>query len=105
MRKLLLFFCGMLFGGGFVGFAYNYHVVYGNQGLVVIPKDPASLGDLYADVRSWKPADWQAHPRLVRSLVTHGRSDLMGLPNADSVRDLLRKFRNAEKPDEDLQLN
>jgi hypothetical protein len=104
MRKLLIFFCGMLFGGGLVFFAFNYHVVYGNRGLVVIPKDQAGLGDLYADVRSWKPADWQAHPRLVRSLVVHGRSDLIGLPNADSVRDMLRRFSNAEKPEDDLQL-
>jgi hypothetical protein len=104
MRKLVLFFSGMLFGGGLVAFAFNYHVVYSNQGLSVIPKDQAGLGDLYVDVRSWKPADWQAHPRLVRSLVTHGRGELIGVPNADSLRDMLRKFSNAEKPDDELQL-
>ena len=104
MRKLLIFFSGMLFGAGLVCFAFNYHVVYGNRGLAVIPKDQAGLGDLYADVRSWKLADWQAHPRLLRSLVTHGRSDLIGQPNADSLRDMLRKFSNAEKLDDDLQL-
>jgi hypothetical protein len=104
MRKVLIFFSGMLFGGGLVCFCFNYHVVYANQGLAVVPKDQAGLADLYADVRNWKPADWQAHPQLVRSLVTHGRSDLMGLPNADSLRDFLRKFSNAERPDDDLQL-
>ncbi len=104
MRKLLLFICGMFVGGGFVCFAYNYHVVYSNKGLSVIPRDQAGLGDLYVDVRSWKPVDWQSHPQLVRSLVTHGRGELIGLPNADSLRDLLRKFSNAEKPDDELQL-
>lgn len=104
MRKVLIFFCGMILGGGLVCFAFNYHVVYANQGLVLVPKDQAGLGEMYADVRSWKPGDWQAHPRLVRSLVAHGRSDLMGLPNPESLRDLLRKFSNAEKVDDDLQL-
>jgi hypothetical protein len=104
MRKLLVFFCGMIFGGGLVCFGFNYHLVYANQGLVLIPKEQAGLGDLYADVRNWKPADWQAHPCLVRSLVAHGRSDLISLPNADSLHDFLRKFSNAEKVDNDLQL-
>jgi len=94
----------MIFGGGLVCFGFNYHLVYANQGLVLIPKEQAGLGDLYADVRNWKPADWQAHPRLVRSLVAHGRSDLISLPNADSLHDFLRKFSNAEKVDDDLQL-
>jgi hypothetical protein len=105
MRKLLIFFFGMIFGGGLVCFGFDYHVVYANQGLVLIPKEQAGLGDLYADVRNWKSADWQAHPRLVRSLVAHGRSDLIGLPNSDSLHDFLRKFSNAENVDDgELQL-
>jgi hypothetical protein len=104
MRKVLIFFCGMMFGGGLISFGFNYHVVYANQGLVVVPKAQAGLNDLYADIRNWKPSDWQAHPRLLRSLVAHGRGDLIGLPNGDSVRELLRKFSNAEKEDDDLQL-
>jgi hypothetical protein len=104
MRKFLIFFCGVLFGGGLVCFAFNYHIVYSNQGLAVVPRDQAGLVDLYADVRSWKLADWQAHPRLVRSLVTHGRGELIGVPNADSLRDMLRKFSSAENINDDLQL-
>jgi hypothetical protein len=104
MRKVLIFFCGTLFGGGLVSFGFNYHVVYANQGLVVVPKDQAGLNDLYADIRNWRPSDWQAHPRLLRSLVAHGHSDLISLPGGDSPRDLLRKFSNAEKENEELQL-
>jgi hypothetical protein len=105
MRKVLIFVSGMMFGAGLVAFGFNYHVIYANQGLVLVPKDQAGLNDLYADVRTWKPTDWQAHPRLLRSIVAHGRSDLIGLPSSDSLRTLLRKFSNAEKEDENVQLN
>jgi hypothetical protein len=105
MRKVLIFVCGMLLGGGVVCFGFKYHIVYSKQGLVLVPKDQAGLNDLYADIRNWKPADWQAHPRLLRSLVAHGRSDLIGMPTPDSLRDLLRRFSNAEKEDDQLQLN
>ncbi|HEX4073536.1 MAG TPA: hypothetical protein VHX68_20320 [Planctomycetaceae bacterium] len=104
MRKVLIFFCGMIFGAGLISFGFNYHVVYANQGLVVVAKDQAGLNDLYTDIRNWKPSDWQAHPRLLRSLVAHGHSDLISLPGGDSARELLRKFSNAEKENEELQL-
>jgi len=104
MRRLLLFFCGMLVGGGLVCFGFNYHVVYSSQGLVLVPKAQPALNELYADIRTWKPADWQNHPGLARSMVANGRSELMGMPGTESVHDLLRKFSNAEKADDELQL-
>jgi Zn-dependent protease len=53
MRKLLLFFMGMIVGAGLMTFAFKYHVMYSKDGLVLIPKSQASLSDLYVDVRNW----------------------------------------------------
>jgi hypothetical protein len=105
MRKLLLFFMGMIVGAGLVSFAFKYHVMYSKDGLVVIPKSQASLSDLYVDVRNWKPADWQAHPDFVHSLVAHGRSDLIAAPANDFLQDLSRKMEKAERPDQDSRLD
>ncbi len=105
MRRLFGFFLGMIVGAGLVLFSFKYHVVYTNDGLVLVPKKQAALGDLYADVRNWKPIDWQAHPELVRSLVAHGRGDVIGSSATDSLRDMLRRFNNAEKIDNETQLD
>jgi hypothetical protein len=104
MRKLWVFLFGILVGGGLVGFGFKYHVVYTNDGLVLVPKQQATFADLYVDIRSWKQSDWQAHPELARSLVTHGRSDLLGGPASEFLRDTLRKFGNAEKVDDDFRM-
>jgi hypothetical protein len=104
MRKLLLFVMGMFVGAGLMTFAFKYHVMYSKDGLSLIPKQQAGLSDLYVDVRNWKPADWQAHPEFVHSLVAHGRSDLIAAPANDILRDLMRKMDKAEKPDEDSRV-
>jgi hypothetical protein len=104
MRKLLLFFMGMIVGAGLMTFAFKYHVMHSKDGLVLIPKKQASLSDLYVDVRGWKPSDWQAHPDFVQSLVSHGRSDLIAAPANDLLHDLMRKMDKAEKPEEDSRV-
>jgi hypothetical protein len=105
MRKLLLFVMGMFVGAGLMTFAFKYHVMYSKDGLVLIPKSQAGLSDLYVDVRNWKPSDWQGHPDFVRSLVSHGRSDLIAAPANDLLHDLKRKLDKAEKPDDDSRLD
>ncbi len=105
MRKLLGVFVGMIVGAGLMTFAFKYHVMYSKDGLSVIPKSQPGLSDLYVDVRSWKPADWQAHPDFVHSLVAHGRSDLIAAPATDFLQDLSRKMEKAERPDQDSRLD
>ena len=104
MRKVLLFLVGMLFGAGLTSAAFNYHVVHTSDGLIVVPRKHAGLVDLYADVRNWKSSDWQAHPELVRSLVARGRGDVVSPTTNEFLHDLIRKFDNAERLDEERQL-
>lgn len=103
MRKVLLFVFGMIVGGGIVGFAFEYHVVRTQNGVVLIRKTPAGLGDPYADVRNWKYSDWQAHPELVEAVVTHGRSDLIGPSSKELLREVIHKFGNAERVDDQIR--
>jgi hypothetical protein len=103
MRKLLLFLFGMIVGGGLMWFAFRHHLVYAKDGLTVVSKRQASLSELYVDIRNWKPADWQAHPQLVYSLIASGRNDLINAPSSDLLREMLRKFGNAEKERDDYR--
>jgi hypothetical protein len=104
VRKLFIFVMGMLVGAGLVGFSFKYHVVYTNDGLILVPKKQAALGDLYVDVRNWKPSDWQAHPGLVQSLIARGRGDLIAAPGNEFLREMIRKFDNAEKLNDDREI-
>ncbi len=68
----------MIVGGSAVAFAFEYHLVLSNDGIMLVSKKHASLSCLYEDVRTWKPEEWQAHPELVQSLVAKGRADMIG---------------------------
>jgi hypothetical protein len=103
MRKLLLFVVGMIVGGGMVCFAFEYHVVRTQNGVVLIRKKPAGLGDQYVDVRNWRPSDWQAHPQLVEAVVANGHGDLIGPSSNELLHDLLHKFGNAERTDDQIR--
>lgn len=103
MRKLLTFFLGMIVGAGLVCFAFNYHILYAKEGVLLVPKPQANLSDIYVDVRNWKSSDWQAHPELARAVIAHGRSDLVGNSTGDPLHNLLRKLGSAERLEEKLQ--
>jgi hypothetical protein len=103
MRKLLLFCFGMIVGGGIVCFAFSYHVVRTNNGVVLIPKKPAGLGHQYVDVRNWKPSDWQAHPELAEAIMAHGRGDLIGPSPHELLRELGHKLGDAQRADDELR--
>lgn len=103
-RRSLIFFFGMIVGGSAVAFAFEYHLVQSNDGLMLVPKRHASLSCLYSDVRTWKPGEWQAHPDLVHSLVAKGRADLIGEEATTLMRDTLEKFKTAEKPREEFRV-
>jgi hypothetical protein len=103
MRKFLLFCFGVIVGGGLVGFAFEYHVLRTQNGVVLIRKSPAGLGDQFLDVRNWKYSDWQAHPELVQSVVAHGRGDLIGPSSNELLREILHKFGNAERVDDQIR--
>jgi len=103
-RNSLLLLVGMIIGGGAIGFAFNYHLVQSSDGFMLVPKKHASLSCLYADVRTWKPEEWQANPELVQSLVAKGRTDLIGEQATDLMHDSLQRFKYAEKPREEFRM-
>ena len=96
MRKVLppLFFTAL--GGGLVYFAFTYHIVWASEGLLLIPKQQASLADVYVDVRGWAAGEWSEHTLLARSLAKHGRSDLVIGGAANGVlQDAVDGFRGS----------
>jgi hypothetical protein len=70
-------------------FALQYHIVRSPQGMHVVPRGSAGLGDIYADVRDWSLDDWQRHPDLIQDLVRDGKGEIVP---ASSGRSLLRDF-------------
>ena len=81
-------------------FAYQYHVVKADEGLLLVPKPQSSTSDWYVDVRNWSAAEWKQHPLLIHSLVKHGRGDLViGPASNDLLRSFLKPFGSAELDD------
>jgi hypothetical protein len=106
MRKVAAALLCMMLGGGLVYVAFQYHLVRTSDELVFVPKTSAGLSETYVDVRAWSALEWQRHPRLIRALWKHGRSDLIVAPGTNGLlRDLFRSFRSAEHepPDRETQ--
>jgi hypothetical protein len=82
MGKFIASLVGVALGVGATIFSYNYHVVHAEKEWLCVPRKQAGLSDVYADIRAWRASDWQEHGELVRSLVAHGRSDLVAVPAA-----------------------
>ncbi len=103
MRRVVGYIIAFAAGMGLMAFAFKYHVLYTHDGLILVPKNPPGLASPFADVRTWKPSDWQQHPAITRSVLAHGRSDLVGAPGNEFVHDLLRKIGRAESNEADLR--
>lgn len=87
MGKVIAGVVGLVLGAAGVLFSYNYHVVRAEKEWLCVPRKQAGLSDVYADIREWRPGDWQEHGELVRSLVAHGRGDLVVAPAARNMLD------------------
>jgi hypothetical protein len=87
MGKMFVCLVGVVLGGGGMFFSYNYHVVRAEKEWLCVPRKSTGLADVYADVRAWRAADWQQHGDLARSLVAHGRGDLVVVPAARGLLD------------------
>lgn len=93
MRHLFLLLLGITIGAGGMYFAFRYHVVRAEEGVLLVPRHNATLTDAYADVRAWDAAEWQKHPDLIRSLVARGRGDLIVEPlSRNLIENLFRQF-------------
>lgn len=90
MRNFLL---GMIFGAGLLFVAMHFHVVRGNEGIVLVPKISNTLSGTYADVRGFTLNDWKDHKPLAAAITKSNKSHLIeeGATRAfgDSMRGLV----------------
>ena len=77
MRFLYTLFFGFVLGAATTYSAFSYHLVRADEGLVLVPRQRASLSDAYADIRNWQANDWTQHLELAHALVEDGRGDLI----------------------------
>ena len=77
MGKLYNFLLGVVVGFGLYHAAFNYHLLYAQDGLHLVAKQPPRLADVYVDVRSFTVADWVAHPELALAVEKAGKRHLM----------------------------
>ena len=88
MKILKLLIYGWVAGCGLMFVALQYHVVYSDNGLQLIPRTPqATLGLAWVDIRNWDAENWTDRPALVRAVIAHGASDLMSESAAVRVSD------------------
>src|SRR4051812_1235967 len=55
--------------------ALALHIVRTPERVVVIPKNQLGIRDIYADTRTWTPADLPKHADLVQRLVQAGKAE------------------------------
>ena len=71
------FFAGMFCGALLLFVAMHYHVVRGNNGVVLVPKISNNLSNVYTDVRDFELADWKQHKALAAAIMRSKQSDLL----------------------------
>jgi hypothetical protein len=100
MRSFWMFLSGLVAGIILMGVSYQYHFVFSEQGLLVVPKPRPSLSDVYADIRGWSLEDWVAHPDLARALIADGRDELVRGSVVDAALDKLFPTSSDDARDE-----
>lgn len=87
------FFAGMFCGALLLFAVMHYHVVRGNNGVVLVPKLSNNLSDIYTDIREFDLQDWKNHKTLagaiMRSNQSHLIEDSASKNFGDSVRGLV----------------
>ncbi|QDV42937.1 hypothetical protein Enr13x_27880 [Stieleria neptunia] len=82
------FFAGMFCGALLLFVVMHYHIVRGNNGVVLVPKISNNLAGIYTDIRAFDLQDWQNHKPLAAAIMRSNQSDLL----EDSAH---RNFGNA----------
>ncbi|TWT87867.1 hypothetical protein [Stieleria varia] len=77
------FLAGMVCGAAILFVAMHYHVVRGNNGVVLVPKIQNNLSDIYTDIRNFELQDWRSHKPLAAAIMRSNQADLM----QDSARE------------------
>lgn len=99
MGRLWTFFWGMVVGAILLYGAMNYHVVNTHDGLQVVPKTTASLGDTYVDIRGFGIDDWAEHRDLAMALIKADKGELLGDAAISTVRETLEAWLKGRSDD------
>ncbi len=66
-------FCGALL----LFVVMHYHIVRGNNGVVLVPKISNNLAGIYTDIRAFDLQDWQNHKALAAAIMRSNQADLL----------------------------
>lgn len=71
------FFAGMFCGALLLFVVMHYHIVRGNNGVVLVPKLSNNLSDVYTDIRQFDLDDWKRHKPLAAAIMRSSQSHLL----------------------------
>lgn len=81
------FIFGMVAGALILFLAMHYHVVRGDDGVVLIPKISDSLSDVYVDTREFELTDWKNNKPLAAAIMQSRYSHLLADSKLTGFRD------------------
>ncbi|MCA9137864.1 MAG: hypothetical protein KDB00_13930 [Planctomycetales bacterium] len=85
------FFAGMFCGALLLFVVMHYHIVHGNNGIVLVPKISNNLSEIYTDVRQFDLEDWKGHKSLAAAIMRSSQADLMKDSAKTSFGDSVRR--------------
>ncbi|MCC9599097.1 hypothetical protein LOC67_00890 [Stieleria sp. JC731] len=71
------FLAGMFCGALLLFVAMHYHIVHGNNGVVLVPKISNNLSDVYTDIREFDLDDWRQHKSLAAAIMRSSQANLL----------------------------
>jgi hypothetical protein len=77
MNRLSSFFTGLIVGAAGLYWAMTFHVVRADDGVHVVPKVSAGLGDAYVDIREFGAEQWSEHRSLAAAIVHAEKDELL----------------------------
>lgn len=84
------FFAGMFCGALLLFVTMHYHLVHGNNGIVLVPKISNNLSDIYTDIRQFQLDDWKAHKPLAAAILRSNQAHLLEDSASRSFQDSMR---------------
>ncbi|ODA29549.1 MULTISPECIES: hypothetical protein [Planctopirus] len=77
LRGLILILFGGTLGASAMWGAFNFHLVWTEDRLLIVQRSAPSLKDTVADVRAWGRSEWLKHPHLTRSMMGAGHKKVI----------------------------
>ena len=68
---------GMICGAALLFIAMHYHIVRGNEGIVLVPKISNNLADVYVDIREFDLQQWKNHKPLAAAIMKSNQAHLL----------------------------